>query len=158
MNLQATEGLLSNKAFEIHIQVAAPIVVGQDEVVGRRQLIPILSGTVSGPGIHGEVLPGGVDSQVIRPDGRCELSARYALRLDDGAGIYVENKGIRTVPAPYVAAVKAGEFVDPQVYYFRTTPTFETFNEKYRWLMNTIFVCKAMRFPDKVVIEFYKIG
>jgi hypothetical protein len=151
------QGLLSGKVFEIRIQVGQPIVVGQDEVVGRRQLIPILSGTVEGPGLRGEVLPGGVDSQIIRPDGRCELSARYALRLDDGAGIYVENKGIRTVPAPYVADVKAGRFVDPNVYYFRTTPTFETYSEKYSWLMNAIFVCKAMRYPEAVVIEFYRI-
>ena len=50
-----------------------------------RQLIPILSGTLTGapegryPELRGTVLPGGVDSQVIRPDGRCELSARYGV-------------------------------------------------------------------------------
>ena len=56
-------------AFEISVKVDTPIVVGQDNIAGRRQLIPILSGELTGDGIHGTVLPGGIDSQVIRPDG-----------------------------------------------------------------------------------------
>jgi Protein of unknown function (DUF3237) len=65
--------------------------VGQVEIVGRRQLIPILSGEVIGNGFNGKVLPGGVDSQIIRPNGKCELSARYAIKLEDGSAIYIEN-------------------------------------------------------------------
>ena len=72
-------------AFNISVKVDTPIVVGQDEVNGRRQLIPILSGELTGEGMHGVILPGGVDSQVIRPNGLCELSARYGVRMDDGS-------------------------------------------------------------------------
>jgi hypothetical protein len=143
--------------FDILIEVDTPIVVGQDEIVGRRQLIPILSGSVTGNGFNGKILPGGIDSQIIRPDGKCELSARYAIKLDDGATIYIENNGIRTVPPKYVEAVKKGEFVDPKVYYFRTIPTFEVYDEKYRWLMNYTFFCSARRLPKNVLLKFYKI-
>lgn len=145
------------EVFRVEVVVDKPIVVGQDEIVGRRQLIPILSGEVKGNGFKGKVLPGGVDSQIIRPDGKCELSARYAIQLDDGAAIYIENNGIRTVPTEYVEDVKSGKFVDPEVYYFRTVPTFETYSEKYKWIMNCIFVCYATRLTDKVLIKFYKI-
>ncbi|NTW71764.1 MAG: DUF3237 domain-containing protein [Eubacteriaceae bacterium] len=145
------------EVFSIKVTVDKPIVVGQDEIVGRRQLIPILSGEVTGKDFNGKVLPGGVDSQIIRPDGRCELSARYAIQLDDGAGIYIENNGIRTVPPEYVADVKAGKFIDPELYYFRTVPTFETYSEKYQWLMNSVFVCSATRLPEHVLIKFYKV-
>lgn len=144
------------EVFTITIEVDKPIVVGQDDIVGRRQLIPILSGEVIGNGFNGKVLPGGVDSQIIRPDGKCELSARYAIKLDDGASIYIENNGIRTVPEEYVANVIAGKFVDPDVYYFRTIPTFEVYDEKYKWMMNHIFICYATRLPDKVLLTFYK--
>lgn len=145
------------EVFTITIEVASPIVVGQDDIEGRRQLIPIIKGEVIGPdGMKGKVLPGGVDSQVIRPNGRCELSARYGILMDDGASIYVENSGIRTVPAEYAKDVLAGKFVDPDLYYFRTVPTFETYSEKYRWLTNYIFVCYATRLPENVLLKFYK--
>lgn len=143
--------------FSISIIVDKPILVGQDDIVGRRQLIPILSGEVKGNGFNGKVMPGGIDSQIIRPDGKCELSARYAIQLDDGATIYIENNGIRTVPEEYIEDVKNGKFVDPNVYYFRTVPTFETYDEKYKWMMNHVFVCYATRLPESVVLKFYKV-
>jgi hypothetical protein len=143
--------------FSITITVDKPIVVGQDDIVGRRQLIPILSGEVSGKNFKGKVLPGGIDSQIIRPDGKCELSARYAIELEDGATIYIENNGVRTVPHEYIDAVKSGKFVDPNAYYFRTIPTFETYTKKYKWMMDHIFVCYATRLPENVLLKFYKI-
>ncbi|KHD36766.1 hypothetical protein NL50_09630 [Clostridium acetobutylicum] len=146
------------EVFSITITVDKPILIGQDDIVGRRQLIPIISGKVSGNNFNGEVLPGGIDSQIVRPDGKCELSARYAIRLDDGAAIYIENNGIRTVPDEYIEAVKSGEFVDPNAYYFRTIPTFETYSPKYKWMMNHIFVCCASRLPENVLLKFYKIS
>ena len=89
--------------FKVLAQVEKPIVVGQDGKNGRRQLIPVPSGTVEGTDLQGNpitgiVLPGAVDSQVIRPDGKCELSARYGVQLSDGRSFYIENNGIRTVP------------------------------------------------------------
>lgn len=143
--------------FSITITVGTPILVGQDEQVGRRQLIEILSGEVMGNGFSGKVMPGGVDSQVIRSDGRCELAARYAIQLDDGATIYVENIGIRTVPPEYIEEVKAGKFIDPGLYYFRAVPTFEVYDKKYKWLMNHMFVCYATRLPENVLLRFYKV-
>lgn len=145
------------EVFSIDIKVGAPILVGQDEAVGRRQLIEIISGKVTGKDFNGKVMPGGVDSQVIRPDGKCELEARYAIQLDDGGTVYVENAGIRTVPPEYVEAVKAGRFIDPDLYYFRTVPTFEVYDKKYRWLMDHLFICYAKRLPESVLLKFYKV-
>lgn len=152
-----TDNVQFEEIFNILIDVDKPIVVGQDEIVGRRQLIPIHSGKVTGNDFNGKVLPGGVDSQIIRPDGKCELSARYAIVLDDGATIYIENNGIRTVPQEYVEAVKKGEFVDPNVYYFRTIPTFEVYDPKYKWLTEYSFFCSAKRLPKNVLLTFYKM-
>ena len=74
------------------------------------------------------------------------------------ATIYIENNGIRTVPDEYVEDVKVGKFVDPSVYYFRTVPTFETYDKKYKWMMNCIFICCATRLPENVLLKFYKIN
>ena len=148
--------------FTVSCTVEPPVVVGQDDVAGRRQLIPVPSGTVEGPGpdgkgIRGVLLGGAVDSQVIRPDGRCELSARYGVRLEDGTSFYIENNGIRTVPPEYVETVLAGKFVDPSLYYFVTTPSFEVYSPKLAWLKNHVFLCSATRTPEAVQIEYYMV-
>ncbi len=85
--------------FSITIRVDKPIIVSRSPQTGKRQLIPIVGGSVSGQ-LRGHVLPGGVDSQIIEPDGTCRLSARYALQVAEGT-VYVENNGIRRVPAQY---------------------------------------------------------
>ena len=144
-------------AFNISVKVDTPIVVGQDEVNGRRQLIPILSGELTGEGLHGTVLPGGVDSQVIRPNGVCELSARYGVRMDDGSSFYIQNDGLRTVPPEYVPAVKNGEFIDPDLYYFCTHPVFEVYDRRLDWLNEKLFVCCAPRLPDQVILGYYTV-
>lgn len=148
--------------FSVRVTVAKPIVVGQDSKNGRRQLIPITGGTLEGQDpwgnpLSGTVLPGGVDSQIIRPDGKCDLSARYAVSLADGRGFYIENNGIRTVPQEYVGNVLSGEFVDPSLYYFATTPKLEVYDDALRWMEDHIFLCKAIREPDTVKIDYYMV-
>lgn len=143
--------------FSITVKVDKPILVGQDDIVGRRQLIPIISGELIGKDIHGIILPGGVDSQIIRPNGICDLSARYAVKLDDGTSFYIENSGIRTVPSEYIELVKNGEFIDPSLYYFCTTPKFEVYSQELKWLTQSIFTCVATRLPDSVILKFYSI-
>ena len=150
------------KLFDIKVYVDKPIVVGQDHINGRRQLIIITGGKLEGEDLYGnkisgQALPGGVDSQVIRPDGKCELSARYGIRLDDGRSFYIENNGMRTVPEEYVETVLKGEFIDPELYYFATVPTFEVYDQSLNWLEKKIFVCKAIRQVDCVILEYYVI-
>lgn len=146
------------EVFSIDIQVEKPLVVGQDAQHGRRQMILIKpGGKVSGK-ISGEVLPYGVDSQIIRPDGFTELVARYAIKLDDGNTIYINNAGVRRISDPEAAKMAAqGQIVDPKFVYFATIPTFEVYDAKYKWMEKSIFLCYAMRLPDKVLLRFYEV-
>ncbi|MGL5202360.1 MAG: DUF3237 domain-containing protein [Cetobacterium sp.] len=145
------------KIFSLEVKVGQPIVVGSCPKVGRRQLIPILDGEVVGKKINGIVLPGGIDSQIIKNNGVCELSARYAIKLNDGETIYIENNGIRTVPKEFAIEVFNGKFIDPSLYYFRTVPKFEVYSDRYSWLTETLIVCEGKRYHDKVVIDFFKL-
>lgn len=142
--------------FIVEAQVDAPVVVGQDDKHGRRQLITITGGVVKGR-LTGEILPGGVDSQIIHPDGFTELIARYGIQLDDGESIYINNSGVRRVDPLYADKVARGEIVDPQYVYFVTTPQFETYSSKYKWMEQSIFICYALRLPTKVVLKFYEV-
>jgi hypothetical protein len=124
---------------------------------GVRRIIPITGGEVKGEGFHGKVCPFGADFQIIRPNELIELEAKYAFETDDGATVYVENKGMRFGPVDLLQKLKRGEPVDPKLIYFRTVPKFETGHEKYRWLMEHLFVGSAARHADRVVIDVHQV-
>src|SRR5260221_2385202 len=124
---------------------------------GVRRIIPITGGEVKGEGINGKVLSFGADFQVIRPNELIELEAKYAFETDDGAVVYVENKGIRFGPVDLLQKLKRGEPVDPKLIYCRTVPKFETGHARYRWLMEHLFVASAARHTDRVVIDVHQV-
>ena len=124
---------------------------------GVRRIIPIIGGEVKGEGVNGNVLAFGADFQIIRPNELIELEARYAFETDDGAVVYVENKGIRFGPIDLLQKLKRGEPVDPKLIYCRTVPKFETGAAKYRWLMENLFVASAARHADRVVIDMHQV-
>src|SRR5580700_2039396 len=103
--------------FAAHVSVDAPPDLGGG-VKGGRRVIPITGGDFVGPHLRAKVLPDGADWQVLRTDGVAELEARYTLRTDDGALIYVRNLAIRHGPPEVIAALAAGRPVDPASYYF----------------------------------------
>jgi hypothetical protein len=123
---------------------------------GVRRIIPIIGGEVKGE-VNGKVLPFGADFQIIRPNELIELEAKYAFETDDGAIVYVENRGIRFGPVELLQKLKRGEPVDPDLIYFRTVPKFETGHEDYRWLMQHIFIASAARHADRVVIDVHQV-
>jgi hypothetical protein len=125
--------------------------------IGVRRIIPIIGGEVRGENVNGKVLGFGADFQIIRPNELIDLEAKYAFETDDGAVIYVENKGIRFGPLELLQKLKRGEPVDPSLIYFRTVPRFETGAEKYRWLMENLFVASAARHLDRVVIDVHQV-
>jgi hypothetical protein len=123
---------------------------------GVRRIIPIIGGEVRGD-ITGKVCPFGADFQIIRPNELIELEAKYVFETDDGAVVYVENKGLRFGPIELLQQLKRGEPVDPKLIYFRTVPKFETGSEKYRWLMEHLFIGSAARHADRVVIDVHQV-
>ncbi len=51
----------------------------------------------------------------------------------------------------------AGEEVDPDDYYFRTTPMFETSAEQYLWLNKIVAVGVGRLTPDGVAYSVYAV-
>ena len=143
-------------AMELHVQVGAPMEVGQVSA-GRRRIIPILGGRFEGPSIKGKVLAGGADWQVIRADDVAALDTRYALQTDKGELIYIQNAGLRHAPPDVMQKLLAGQDVDPSLVYFRTVPTFETSAPALQWLTRSIFVATGERHPSDVVIRVWKV-
>src|SRR5438445_3118426 len=151
-----TPQLLTRYVFTITARIGEVTSVGEIGT-GVRRIIPIIGGEVKGETINGKVLPFGGDFQIIRPNELIELEAKYAFETDDGAVVYVENKGIRFGPVDLLQKLKRGEPVDPDLIYCRTVPKFETGHEKYRWLMENLFIASAARHADRVVIEVHQV-
>jgi hypothetical protein len=143
-------------SFEVAVTVLAPFDLGQTQA-GHRRIVSVASGVVSGPRLHGVVLPGGADWQILRPDGTADLDARYTIQAHDGALIYVANRGVRHGPAEVLARINRGEQVDPALYYFRSAAIFETSAAEHAWLTRAVLVGVGERYPDKVVIRFWEV-
>lgn len=112
----------------LHVTLDQAFSVG-DTGKGTRTVIPITGGTFEGPGLKGEVLPGGADYQ-MQCDGRTEIEAIYCIRTDDGVSIHVRNCGI----------IKMG---GPGGMYFRCAPKFEApMDSKYAWMNESLFLCQ----------------
>jgi Protein of unknown function (DUF3237) len=143
-------------AFTAHVDVGEVLDLGISAGAHRR-VVPILGGSVSGPRLTAEILPGGADWQVVRPNGTLEVVARYTLRATDGTLISVINKGLRRGPADVLARLAAGQDVDASEYYFRTAPVFQVAAGPHEWMAETLFVATGERRARQVVIRVYAV-
>ncbi|KPL67834.1 hypothetical protein SZ64_06735 [Erythrobacter sp. SG61-1L] len=127
-----------------------PVVEVGKTSKGERRIIPITGGRFEGPGIKGEIVPGGWDWQLTRADGCTEVEADYFLKTDDGVVINVINKGALCPSAPGAAPSPV-----------RTHPVFEAPLGKYEWMSKTAFIgTLEMADPSEgpaVKIRFYKM-
>ena len=77
----------------LRVEIAPALEVGEVGA-GFRRVIPITGGSFEGPAIRGQVVPGGADWNLTRPDGVAEVWARYTLQTDDGVLLGVTNAGL----------------------------------------------------------------
>lgn len=123
---------------------------------GHRRVIPIIGGEVSG-GLDAAVLPGGADWQLVRPDGALEIDGRYSARTPSGALLYLQVTGVRSGPPEVLAAMLAGDDVDPSSYYFRTTLSIETSDPELAELEHAVFVASCLRDAGTVRYTAYRV-
>jgi hypothetical protein len=142
--------------FRAEITLGPPQELGETPQ-GRRRIIPITGGRVSGERLSGRVLPGGADWQLVRADGVAELDARYTIETTDGALVYVANRGVRHGPPEVLRKLAAGEPVDPALYYMRTTPWFETGDARYAWLNRIVCVATGARRAAAVELDVFEV-
>lgn len=115
--------------FEEHVTLDKGIPVGKTPL-GTRNIVPITGGTFEGPNIHGAIMPGGWDWQLIREDGCVHIKADYMIKTDDGVIINVLNQGV--ICRPKEGAPPPGPA--------HTVPVFEAPVGKYEWLNQNTYV------------------
>jgi hypothetical protein len=142
--------------FSLRGELAPPVEQGEIDGV-RRRFIPVTGGTVYGPRLTGRLLGGGGDWQGIVPGGLTTVLARYCIEASDGTVIGVTNAGVRTAAPEVMEKLVQGIEVEPDAYYFRTSPVFEVRSGPHEWLRRHLFVARGIRKPDHVIVDFYRV-
>ena len=128
-----------------------------DTFRGHRNIVKSNGGTFEGPRLKGEVLPGGGDWFLMRPDGVAEGDVRDTYRTDDGHLIYLYYRAIIHASPSVWDRIFKNEAVDPSEYYFKATPCFETGSDKYKWLNSTVAVASGQFIPGGLTYDVFAL-
>jgi hypothetical protein len=141
--------------FDMHVdlQPAQPIPTP----VGARMTFITSGGVVEGPKLRGELLPGGGDWLIVGSDGTGRVDVRATLRTHDGVLIHYESRGVIKIPADGVQRLAAGEVLPFAETYIRTTPKFETADERYGWLSEVVAVGYNILSPNHIDYRIYGV-
>jgi hypothetical protein len=110
---------------------------------GRRMIAVLTGGVVGGERLKGRVVPGGGDWATIDDKDTLRLDARVTFETHDGALIFLSYRGVlRPMKRVREYSVRGGPktLEERQQIYFRTTPMFETGDERYTWLNSIVTI------------------
>jgi hypothetical protein len=141
--------------FDMHVnlQPAQPIPTA----LGARMTFITTGGVIEGPKLRGELLPGGGDWLLAGSDGVGRVDVRATIRTHDGALIHYEARGIIKIPADGLDRLAAGEVLPFDETYVRTTPSFETADERYAWLSEVVAVGYNILSPNRIDYRIYRV-
>jgi hypothetical protein len=152
----ALRNIQARLLFVMRLEVKPPLVVGSPPGSYRRiGVIP--GGSFEGDRLSGKVLDGGSDWQIIRPDGAVNLNVRLVLRTNDDALVCMTYQGVRYGPPDVIARIDRGEVVDPQSYYFRIIPLFETSAPQYDWINHVVGIGIGHRLADGPIYSIFEL-
>jgi hypothetical protein len=154
--VEATPAPQLEFAMELRVNIGPALEIGAG-AAGIRRTVPITGGVFQGPQISGRVLPGGADWQLVEADGLTLVNAQYVIETDDAVRIEVRNGGLRHGAKEVLDRIAAGEAIQANRYYFRTTPRFHPPPGRYDWLKRSIFLGDAERYRDLVVVRVWKV-
>jgi hypothetical protein len=125
--------------------------------VGARMTFVAKGGLVEGPRIKGELLPGGGDWLMVGADSIGRVDVRATVRTDDGALIHYESRGVIKIPPDGLERLANGETLPFSETYVRTTPKFETADERYAWLNELVVVAYNELAPNHIDYRMYRV-
>ena len=153
--LPLVDALPVEHLFDMHVnlQPAQPITTP----VGVRMTFITTGGIIDGPKLQGEILPGGGDWLIVGNDGVGRVDVRATLRSHDGVLIHYEARGIIKIPADGLQRLAAGEVLAFDETYVRTTPKFETADERYAWLSDLVAVGYNVLSPNHIDYRIFQV-
>lgn len=128
---------------------------------GDRSTVIFKGGRFEGPKLRGTILPGGGDWETIQDhDGdqqTAHLDTRYNLLTHDGVYIFLKTTGTRTGKKEILEALGEEDKHTPDEYRMRLNLTFESGDERYRWLNSIVAVASSARDGTRVIYDAYQV-
>lgn len=124
--------------FDMHADLAPP----QNIVApgGAQMIFVCEGGVVDGPRLSGRLLPGGGEWLQVGTDRVGRIDVRATIETDDGALVYMTNRGIIKLGDEGLQRFAAGEDIAWDEAYIRSAPLFETGAPEYEWINSTMTV------------------
>jgi hypothetical protein len=153
--LPLVDALPVEHLFDMHVNLrpAQPIATP----VGARLTFITTGGVIDGPKLRGEILPGGGDWLIVGADGVGRVDVRATIRTHDGVLIHYEARGVIKIPADGLDRLADGEVLPFEQTYVRTTPKFETADERYAWLSEVVAVGYNILSPNHIDYRIYRV-
>jgi hypothetical protein len=124
---------------------------------GRRYVIFSGGSATFRDGTSGVVVEGGVDWQLVRPDGVVEIDAHYVIRTEHDEEIEVVSRGVRKMSAAVADRLARGDEVGADEYYFRTFVRLTTAASRLLWMNDLLAVSTGRRERDSVHLELCEV-
>jgi hypothetical protein len=152
---EVLKGIKTRPLFVLREVVPPLIVIGQTPNAFRRIGV-VQGGSFEGERLSGEVVTGN-DWQAVRTDSSIKLDVRLVLKTTDGELIVMTYTCLRAGPPSVIEKLDKGEEVDPESYYFRMNPMFETGSRKYDWMNRIIAIGTGVRLASGPVYSIFEI-
>ena len=145
-------------AFTISIELTGLQWIKPTAMGATRAAVYAAEGKIEGPRLNGRVIPmSGGDFPLVRPNGVIDFDARYLLEADDGAVIYMQNRGYRWASEEVMGRMSRNEPVRPDEYYMRVCPKFEAPEGPHEWMSRHVFVGVAEKIPGANRIHYFVV-
>ncbi|MFZ4689269.1 MAG: DUF3237 domain-containing protein [Polymorphobacter sp.] len=143
--------------FTLDVGFAEMLTIGRVPA-GLRRIAPVEGGRFEGPRLRGEVLPGGADWVVNRPDGVMVIDVRLTLKAVDGALIYLTYQGRFVATPDAMTRFNTGRMLAPAEYSLAIAARFECGDERHAWLNDVIAVGTGEQTRTGPIYTIFAIG
>jgi len=139
--VSATPSLETEFLFLLKGEISTPVQANENLLI-----FEVGRASIEGPRIRGTVVPPMGDWIRIMPNGNWRLDVRFTILTDDGEHIYCSYTGVLRMDEGLADRIAAGESIDGDEMYFRSTPYFETTSKKYAWMNDIVGVGRMAAF------------
>jgi hypothetical protein len=153
--LPLVEALPVEHLFDMHVNLEPVHMIPTP--TGIRMVFITTGGVIDGPKLNGEVLPGGGDWLLVGSDGTGRVDVRATIRTEHGSLIHYEARGIIKMPTDGLDRLATGETLDFSETYIRTTPRFETSDNRYTWLNEIVALGYNILSPNHIDYRIYGV-
>jgi Protein of unknown function (DUF3237) len=153
--LPVYDRLPAEHLFDMHVDLQPAQLIST--TLGTRLTFIADGGVIDGPRLRGELLPGGGDWLMVGTDRIGRIDVRATLRTHDGALIHYETRGVIKIPADGLDRLAGGEVLSFEETYVRTTPKFETADDRYCWLNEIVAVGYNILSSNHIDYRIYRL-